>query len=111
MRLVDVSAALAARRYATPIDVVLEVTDDFCPWNAGRWRLSGGPDGATCTPTSDSAEIALRAGDLGAAYLGGTTLSSRAAAGHVTELRPGALSSASLAFGWPGPSPYCPMVF
>jgi predicted acetyltransferase len=56
VRLVDVPAALAARCYAAPVDVVLEVVDEFCPWNAGRWRLTGGPDGATCwrRPTSRS---------------------------------------------------------
>jgi predicted acetyltransferase len=111
VRLVDVPAALEARSYATDVDVVLEVTDETCPWNAGRFRLTGGSAGATCTPTSDAADLAVRATDLGAAYLGGTTLASRAGAGHVAELRPGALASTSTAFGWAGPSPYCPMVF
>ena len=37
VRLVDVAArAGRARSYATPVDVVLEVDDAFCPWNAGR---------------------------------------------------------------------------
>ena len=111
VRLVDVPAALADRSYAAPVDLVLEVSDDFCPWNAGLWRLAGGPEGGTCTATSDAPDLAVRAADLGAAYLGGTTLAARAAAGHVRELRPGALAAASTAFGWPGPSPYCPMVF
>ena len=111
LRLVDVPAALAGRRYATDVDVVLAVEDTFCPWNAGRWRLSGGPAGATCTPTSDAAELRLTAGDLGAAYLGGSTLVARAGAGHVHELRAGALAAASLAFGWAGPAPFGPMVF
>ena len=48
VRLVDLPAALAARRYTTDVDVVLEVTDALCPWNAGRWHLTGGPDGAAC---------------------------------------------------------------
>ncbi len=111
VRLVDVAAGLSARSYAAPVDVVLDVTDDFCPWNTGRFRLSGGPTGATCTPTQDAAELSLTVNDLAAAYLGGTTLVSRAAAGHVDEERPGALAEASLAFGWAGPAPYCPMVF
>jgi predicted acetyltransferase len=110
-RLVDVPAALAMRAYAAPVDVVLDVTDDFCPWNSGLWRLTGGPDGATCTPASDAADLAVHATDLGAAYLGGTTLAARARAGHVRELHPGALAAASTAFGWPGPAPYAPMIF
>ena len=111
VRLVDVPAALAGRCYASEVDVVLEVTDDTCPWNAGRFRLTGGPAGATCTATTDQPELRVRAADLGAAYLGGTSLLARAGAGHVVELRAGALAEASLAFGWTGPSAYCPIVF
>ena len=48
LRLVRLGEALAARRYAAPVDLVLEVTDTRCPWNAGRWRLSGDEAGATC---------------------------------------------------------------
>lgn len=111
VRLVDVPAALAGRSYAVEVDIVLDVADDFCLWNTGHWRLAGGPTGATCVSTTDAADHQLRAADLGAAYLGGTTLSARADAGHVVECRPGALHQAALAFGWPGPSPYGPMIF
>lgn len=111
VRLVDVAQALATRSYAAPVDVVLEVTDAFCPWNARRLRLTGGPEGATCAASTDPADLTLDAADLGAAYLGGTTLVSRAAAGRIEEHTPGTLAAASLAFSWPGPAPYCPMVF
>jgi predicted acetyltransferase len=111
VRLVDVPTALAARAYATDVDVVLDVIDGFCPWNAGRWRLTGGTDGATCVSTNDAPDLQVTAGDLGAAYLGGSTLVARAAAGHVTEVRPGTLAPASLAFSWPAPAPYGPLVF
>ncbi len=110
VRLVDVDRALAARRYAAPVDVVFEVTDELCPWNAGRWRLVGGPDGARCEATDDPADLALSSTELGAAYLGGTTLASMASVGLVRELRPGALRAASVAFAEPRP-PYCQEVF
>jgi predicted acetyltransferase len=110
VRVVDVGRALAARRYACPVEVVFEVTDDFCPWNAGRWRLTGGPDGAACARTDDPADLALTSTELGAAYLGGTSLATLAAAGLVTEATPGALRAASVAFAEPRP-PYCPEVF
>ena len=45
IRIVDLPRALSARRYATDVDVVLEVTDPLIPANTGRWRLTGGPDG------------------------------------------------------------------
>ncbi|MGY5012877.1 GNAT family N-acetyltransferase [Streptomyces sp. 900105755] len=101
VRLVDVGAALAARTYQAPVDVVLEVADAFCPWNAGRWRLTGDAKGASCERTTDAAELTLSVRELGAAYLGGVSLLSLARAGRVGELRPGALAEASVAFGSP----------
>ncbi|MYV56295.1 GNAT family N-acetyltransferase [Streptomyces sp. SID3212] len=99
VRLVEVGAALEARTYRTPVDVVVEVEDTFCPWNEGRWRLTGDPKGASCVRTADQADLALSVRELGAAYLGGVSLVSLAGAGRVTELRPGALAEASTAFG------------
>ncbi|MFE7772878.1 GNAT family N-acetyltransferase [Streptomyces sp. NPDC057445] len=99
VRLVDVGAALAARTYQAPVDVVFGVEDAFCPWNEGRWRLTGDAKGASCERTDDPAELALSVRELGSAYLGGVTLSSLAGAGRVRELRDGALAEASLAFG------------
>ncbi|MFF5175134.1 GNAT family N-acetyltransferase [Micromonospora sp. NPDC000089] len=100
VRLVDVPAALAARRYATPVDVVIEVTDPLLPENTGRWRLTGGPTEATCVRTDDPAELACDVRCLGELYLGGAVLGGLAAAGRVRELRPGALAAAGPAFGW-----------
>lgn len=100
LRVVDLPAALTARRYATSIDVVLEVTDDLLPENTGRWRLAGGPDGANCAPSTRAADLACDIRALGELYLGGTGLGELAAAGRVRELRPGALATAAPAFGW-----------
>jgi predicted acetyltransferase len=91
LRLVDVPRALAARGYDGDPDVVLEVADTFCPWNAGRWRLAGG----ACEAVGAEPDLALDVTALAAAYLGGTTLAELAAAGRVSELRPGALKRAS----------------
>ncbi|MGI5454828.1 GNAT family N-acetyltransferase [Streptomyces sp. CA-249302] len=98
VRLVDVGGALEARTYQAPLDVVLEVEDAFCPWNGGRWRLTGDPKGASCERTEDPADLALSVRELGSAYLGGVALDALAAAGRVRELRQGALAEASLAF-------------
>ncbi|WP_051713716.1 GNAT family N-acetyltransferase [Streptomyces sp. NRRL WC-3626] len=99
VRLVDVGAALQARTYRTPVDVVFEVEDAFCPWNTGRWRLSGDAKGASCERTEVAADLVLSVRELGAAYLGGVSLTALAAAGRVGELRRGALAEASPAFG------------
>lgn len=101
VRLVEVGRALALRRYAAPIDIVVGVRDDFCPWNTGNYRLRGGLDGAECERTDAPADIALSARDLGAVYLGGTSVTQLAAAGLVTELTPGSARRAAVAFGWP----------
>ncbi|MGW0552760.1 GNAT family N-acetyltransferase [Streptomyces sp. NPDC002926] len=99
VRLVDLGAALEARTYQTPLDVVFDVEDAFCPWNTGRWRLTGDRKGASCKRTDDEADLALTVRELGAAYLGGVSLTALAGAGRVRELRQGALTEASTAFG------------
>jgi len=98
VRPVDVDRALAGRRYATALDLVLDVQDDFCPWNTGRYRLSAQDGTAACERTDSAADLRLTAAELGAAFLGGTTLASLAAAGLVEELRAGALARATIAF-------------
>ncbi|MFD3375975.1 MULTISPECIES: GNAT family N-acetyltransferase [unclassified Streptomyces] len=98
VRLVDVGAALEARTYQAPVDVVFEVEDAFCPWNEGRWRLTGDAKGASCARTADAPDLTLSVRELGSAYLGGVSLASLAAAGRVRELRQGALAEASLGF-------------
>lgn len=109
VRLVDVCAALETRRYAADADLVLEVRDELCPWNAGRLHLTGGRAGAACTRTDADADLVLDVRDLGAAYLGGTPMVSRR--GTVEERTPGALAQASTAFGPVDVLPWCPMVF
>jgi predicted acetyltransferase len=97
VRIVDLPAALEARQYATALDVVFEVTDPLIEANDGRWRLSGGPAKVMCTRTDDPADFACSITELGAVYLGGTSLAGLAAAGRVRQLT-GNLPSA--AFGW-----------
>lgn len=111
VRLVDLPAALQARRYRAPVDVVLEVEDAFCPWNTGRWRLTSDGEGtASCRPAEDPADLVLSVRELGAAYLGGVSLSTLASAGLVREERPGAVAQAALAFSW-DVAPWCPHEF
>lgn len=98
VRLVDVDRALEARGYAAPCDLVLDVTDATCPWNARRWRLATAADGtARCTATDDEPDLRLDVSVLGAAYLGGRSIAAQAAAGLVDEVRPGAARELSRA--------------
>ncbi len=63
VRPVEVGAALAARTYRTPVDVVLEVEDAFCPWNAGHWRLSGDARGRPANPPATRPTSLCRPGN------------------------------------------------
>lgn len=106
VRLVDLPAALAARTYAEPGRLVIEVDDRFLPANAGRFELDAGPDGATCRRVRSEPDLGLDVADLGAAYLGGVRFSLLARAGRVTEHTPGALARADHMFGV-DPLPWC----
>jgi predicted acetyltransferase len=114
IRLTDVPAALRQRRYSCAADVVIEVTDELLPANAGRWRLGcpGPADGGTtsCERTTAAADIVLPVAVLGAGYLGGTRLGALATAGLVTERKPGALARLSAAM-YSDPAPWCPSMF
>jgi predicted acetyltransferase len=106
VRLLDLPGALAARRYAVAGALVLEVTDAVRPRNQGRFRLEGGPDGASCQPTTAEPDLALDVADVGAVYLGGVRLTTLARAERVAELTPGALLRADRMFA-STPSPLC----
>ncbi len=105
LRLVDLEASLRARSYAASDPVVLDVRDDLCPWNGGRWRV--GPDVAH---VDDDPDIRLDVTDLASAYLGGFTFEELVAAGRAEELRAGAVPRASALFRT-AQAPFCPEVF
>jgi predicted acetyltransferase len=114
IRLIDLPAALTQRRYACDVDVVIEVRDERLPANSGRWRLEAGGLGdegkPICERTTADPDLALPVSALGAAYLGGTRLGALAAAGQITELRPGAVAALSAAMWW-DPAPWAPTMF
>lgn len=113
-RLVELPAALAARRYGTSDELSLEVTDALCPWNAGTWRIrSEGAPGetvATVERVSEPADLALDIADLGAIYLGGTRAGELAAAGRIEERTPGALRRLAAMFA-SDVAPWCSTMF
>lgn len=101
LRITDVPRALASRRYAGPLDVVLGVTDDVLESNTGRWRLIVDEAGVgRCERTESAVDLECTVLELGTAYLGAVSLSALAAAGKVRELTPGSLRRASVSFGW-----------
>ena len=106
IRLVDLPGALAARRLGEGAPVVVEVTDAFCDWNAGRWRI----DGSGAKRTDAEPELACDITALGSVYLGGFSFRRLARAGRVTELREGAAARADALFP-ADQAPWCPEIF
>jgi predicted acetyltransferase len=102
LRLLDVPAALSARGYATPGRIVVEVVDnDGAGFAAGRYLLDVGPDGASCTRTTESADLVVAQRALAGAYLGDHSLRSLAVAGGVDEVSPRALARADAMLATP----------
>lgn len=111
IRLVDLDRGLTARAYAAPCDLVLDVADAHCPWNAGRWRLRVGADGAAQVErTAAAPDLTCDVAELGAVYLGDTRWTALAAAGRVTESTPGAVVAATRSFTG-DTAPHCVEVF
>ena len=110
LRLVDVPAALAGRRYMTSGSLVLDVKDSFCPWNEGRYELVGGLDGAECRPTQRNADLTLSAADLATTYLGTAHFTPLSHAGRIEEHTRGALLRADAMFAVEH-QPWCPYDF
>lgn len=101
VRILDAPKALAARGYATNLDVTFTLTDAMLPHNAGTWRLvarAGGADAQVTSASGDQADVTLDIQELSAAYLGGVSLVAAAGAGLVQEHREGAAARLSLAF-------------
>lgn len=106
VRLVEVGAALSARRYAAGEGLVIDLDDEFCPWNGGRWRISG--EGVA--RTREGAHLRCGVSALGSAYLGGVSWTQLVRALRVAELAPGAAERADALFRTPC-APWCPEIF
>ncbi|MBT2378661.1 hypothetical protein AMK21_11255 [Streptomyces sp. CB00316] len=109
LRLLDVERALEARAYEREASLVLDVRDGGGVAE-GRFLLDVSPDGARCTPTTRSADLALGAGELAALYLGDESARRLVDLGRAEELRTGAAGTADAVFRT-GRRPWCPDIF
>jgi predicted acetyltransferase len=105
VRLVDVGAALAARELGEGA-VVLDVRDEFCPWNQARWRVAA----ESVDRTTAEADLRLGVAALGSVYLGGFTFDQLRRAERLEELKPGAVIRADELFRTER-QPWCPELF
>jgi predicted acetyltransferase len=102
LRILDVPTTLAARNYAVPGRLVLDVVDtDLGEYGAGRFLLEATESGADCGPTDAEPDLRISQRALAAAFLGGYRLHQLR---HlVEELTSGALDRADLMFSTPLP--------
>lgn len=102
LRILDVAPALEGRTYQGSGSLTFDLTDEFCPWNAGTWRLTvpGGGSAASVIRAEAGAEVdlALDVSALDTVYLGGFTFAELSRAGRITELRDGAIATADSLF-------------
>jgi predicted acetyltransferase len=106
LRIVDVERALGGRAYAAGEPVVIDVSDAFCAWNEGRWRIGGDRPERTDAP----AELRLDVSGLASVYLGGFTFAQLERSLQVEELAPGAIERADALFR-ADRAPWCPENF
>ena len=64
---------------------MLDVRDEFCPWNQARWSVRDG----SVDRTTVEADLVLGVSELGSVYLGGFTFDQLLRAGRIEEARPG----------------------
>jgi len=97
VRVLDVIASLAGRRYRVEGRLVIEVVDPlgFC---TGRFALEGGPGGASCLRSNADPDLTVPVDALGSLLLGGVSWQALATAARVDEHRHGAVENADLMF-------------
>jgi len=98
LRIVDVEPALERRTYGADGSLTFQLTDGFIGRNEGVWTLAVTDGHGEVSRATGVAELTMDAGDLGAAYLGGTTFNQLLRAGRVVEHSPGAIARADAMF-------------
>ena len=102
VRLLDVPAALEARRYAAPGELALEVSDPL-GFAEGRWLLKVDDAGRASVSSwdgrmTDAPAVRLGVAELAALFLGSVSLTTLVAAGRASASDP--LAAARI-FAWP----------
>jgi predicted acetyltransferase len=110
LRLIDVPAALSARRYPADGRVVFDVDDSFRPAASGRFELEVRGGEGRCRRSDAEPHLACTVAALGAAYLGGSSFRQLHRVQQVRQLEEGALARADALFAW-DPAPWFGFIF
>ncbi len=105
LRLDDIAAALAARRYAHDAALTLELAGGPDADAPTRWRLVVDGGAGSCVPAVASPDVTLDRATLGALYLGGVSASLLARAGKLAGTAD-AMARLDRLFAWPT-APWC----
>jgi predicted acetyltransferase len=99
LRILDVPAALNAREFYAPLDLVIEVTDNL-GHASGRYHLGSVVEPVETTPETTSA-LTLSVNELSAIYLGGVSATTLFKAGRIAEHQAGSVAQLDAAFTSP----------
>lgn len=82
-RLIDVPAALEQRKYSRDGKLTFGLSDSFCDWNEGTYRMTVSKGVGRCERVATESEVALDVSTLGALYMGGRDAHALARAGRI----------------------------
>ena len=108
-RLIDLPAALEARRSLTSDRLVVDVTDPQ-GLTDGTWSIELAPDGAEVKASDESADLTLPVAALGACYLGGRSVRRLHEAGWLDEHTEGSVDRLDVLLSTPT-APWSPTTY
>jgi predicted acetyltransferase len=110
LRVIDVKGALEGRLYGADDSLCISLTDSFIEHNQGPWTISVVDGKGDVSHGGAAPDLEMDIGDLGAAYLGGTSFNQLARAGRVVEKTAGAVNRADAMFR-SDRAPWSPEIF
>jgi predicted acetyltransferase len=110
LRIIDIKAALEGRTYRADGSICILIADSFMEDNQGLWTIATSDGKADVSQGGTAPDLVMEIGDLGTAYLGGTSFNQLARAGRVVENTPGAVSRADAMFR-SDRAPWSPEIF
>jgi predicted acetyltransferase len=108
VRVMDVAAALTARRYQGDFAAVFLIHDPM-GLAGGTFHLEASEEGSDCKSSNADPDIVMDIEDLGAVYMGNGGFQRLARAGRLSG-DASKLAAADQAFAW-DPRPWCPEIF
>jgi predicted acetyltransferase len=82
-RIVDLDKAMIQRPYCSEGELIFEIYDDLCPWNANRWRLETSGAQSAIQVTTKDPEVAMPISTLAMLLFGQISASQAARMGRL----------------------------